>query len=63
MNIIKKNKVSGIKSWFASPREKKDKDLVYVPVIFWYWPMQGDLKKKTERKENLSVQKHILKNH
>lgn len=22
MNIIKKNKVSGIKSWFASPRDK-----------------------------------------
>lgn len=61
MNIIKKNKVSGIKSWFASPREKK-KDLVFDPVIFWYWPMK-EIKEKAERKENLSVQKHVLKDH
>lgn len=60
MNIIKKNKVSGIKSWFASPREK-NKDLVFDPVIFWYWPMQGDFKKDRKKGKPLCPRTCIKK--
>lgn len=45
VNIIKRNKVSGLKSWLAFPRGG-GWSLVYSPVIFWYQPMHGKDRKK-----------------
>lgn len=61
MNIIKKNKVSGIKSWFASPWEKRE--TLYLTQLYFDIGQCKEIFKKTERerKENLSVLKVYLK--
>lgn len=48
VNIIKRNKVSRIKSWLAFPLGG-GRSLVSSPVIFWYQPMQD----KDRKKKNL----------
>lgn len=56
VNIITRNKVSGLKSWLAFPRGG-GWSLVYSPVIFRYQPMHGK-----ERKEYLYAIRKIIWN-
>lgn len=56
VNIIKRNKVSGLKSWLAFPRGG-GWSLVHSPVIFWYQAMHGK-----DRKEYLYTIWKIIRN-